>query len=98
MMLLAQALPVTAAPEELLGFAYRCRIARSESFFQFVRNDVVYNRCCCHPSLLPAHHTERMCAEEDKTLSVPFAAVDTRFFIHANLHARRRSVRGAESG
>nr|DAH55703.1 MAG TPA: hypothetical protein [Caudoviricetes sp.] len=39
-----------------------------------------------------------MCAKEHQTLSVPFAAIDTRFFIHASLHARRRSVRGAESG
>ena len=97
-MLLAQSLPVTAAPEELLGFAYGSRITRTERLFQFVRDDMVNYRCCCHPSLLLTHHTEWMGAKEDKALSIPFAAVDTRLFIHASLHALRRSVRGAASG
>jgi hypothetical protein len=39
-----------------------------------------------------------MGAKEDKALSIPFAAVDTRLFIHVSLHALRRSVRGAASG
>lgn len=98
MVLLAQSLPVTTAPEELLGFAYGSRITRTKRFFQFVGDDVVNNRCCCHLSLLLAHNTEWMSTKEDKALSVPFTAVDTRFFIHASLHALRRSVRGAESG
>jgi len=97
-MLLTQPLPVTTAPEEFLGFAYGSRITRTKRLFQFVRGYVVNYRCCCHPSLLLTHHTEWMGSKEDKALSVPFAAVDTWFFIHASLHARRRSVRGAESG
>ena len=97
-MWLAQSLPVATAPEELLRFAYGGGIPRAERFFQFMGNDMVNDCCCCHLALLLTHHTEWMRAEIDKALSVPFASIDTRLFVHASLHARRRSVRGAESG
>lgn len=97
-MQLAQPLPIAATPEELLGFAYRCSITGTQCFFQFMRDDVVNNRRGCHLALFLTHHTEWMNTEVDKALSVPFAAVDAGFFIHASLQALRRSTRGAESG
>ena len=55
MVLLTQPLPVLPAPEKLLRLRYCLIVTRSQSLFQFVRDDVVNHRSRCHPALLVAH-------------------------------------------
>lgn len=84
-MLLAQPLPVLPAPEKLLRLRYFLAVTRAQSLFQFVRDDMVNHRCCCHPALLLAHDAQGVRTKEDKTLTVPLAAVDAGIFVHVKL-------------
>lgn len=88
-MRLTQPLPVLPAPEKLLRFRYCLAVTRAQSLFQFVRDDVVNHRGRCHPVLLLAHDAQGVCTKEDKTLTVPLAAVDAGFFVHARAYKMR---------
>lgn len=83
MVLLTQPLPVLTAPEKLLRLRYCQALTRAQSLFQFVRDDMVNHRCRCHPALLLAHDAQGVRTKEDKTLTVPLAAVDAGLFVHA---------------
>ena len=82
-MLLTQSLPVLPAPEKFLRLRDCLAVTRAQSLFQFVRDDVVYHRCRCHPALLLAHDAQGVRTKEDKTLMVPLTAVDAGIFVHA---------------
>jgi len=55
MMLLAEGLPVSLVPEELLSFRYLVLLAAIDGLFQSVRLDVV-NYSCFHCSSLTMTH------------------------------------------
>ena len=83
--LLTQPLPVLPAPEKLLRLHYCLAVTRAQSLFQFVRDDVVNHRCRCHPALILAHDTQGVRTKEDKTFTVPLAAVYAWLFVHVKL-------------